>query len=190
VRRLLLIVVGVVLFSASLVHAQESSAGVSYTVLSLDYPEDENPAGFGVWFTRDVTSGPGPTIGLDLGLNFFPEDDPIIGRQTQLFGGIRGGLRYEWFGIYGRLRPGVMHFSRQFLAPDTVCILIFPPPDACLTRENNLAFDLGGTFELYPFERALVRVDLGDTAIRYRRIDRDSIWRRNLQFSAGAGVRF
>lgn len=188
VRRLLPILV--VLFScASLAHAQESSAGVSYTVLALDYP-DETPGGFGVWFTRDLTSRPGPTIGLDLGLNFFPEDDPIIGRQTQVFGGIRGGLRYQWFGVYGRLRPGVMRFSRQFFAPDTVCVLIFPPPDSCLTRENNLAFDLGGTLELYPIDRAIVRVDLGDTAIRFRRVERDSAWRRNLQFSAGAGIRF
>jgi len=188
VRRLLLAVFLSAL-SAPLLHAQHATAGGSYAVVSLEYP-DQIPNGFGGWYTWDLAANAGPTVGVDLGLNFFPEDHPIIGRQTQLFAGARGGLRYERLGIFGRLRPGIMHFSRQFLAPDTACVAIFPPPDDCLTRNANLTFDLGGTLEVYALDRFVVRADLGQTLIRFRRVGRDAVVQRNLQFTAGAGLRF
>jgi hypothetical protein len=188
VRRIVPVLIALLLL-ASPVHAQESTAGATYTVLSLSYP-DQIPNGFGGWYSRDLTSEPGPTLGFDAAANFFPENHPIIGRQFQLFGGVRGGLRMRQFGAFGRLRPGLMYFTTRFLAPETTCIAIFPTPDACLIRSTNLAFDLGGTFEYYPTERFVVRADLGDTVIRFRRTELDAVWQRNLQFSAGGGIRF
>jgi hypothetical protein len=147
------------------------------------------PNGFGGWFAWDLAST-GPTVGLDVGVNFFPEDHPIIGRQTQLLAGVRSGIRTDRFGAFGRVRPGLVHFSERFFAPDTVCILIFPPPESCLVDATNLAIDLGGTLEVYPTPRSVVRVDVGDTLIRFARTRQDAVWKHNLQVAAGAGLRF
>ena len=169
-------------------YAQHASVGASYTVLSLTYP-DQIPNGFGGFLTWDFVDS-GATLGLDVGTALFPEDHPVIGRQTQFVAGPRVGVRARRFGAFARLRPGVIHFSRQFFAPDTVCILIFPTPDSCLQRETNFALDIGGTVELHPTARSLVRLDAGNTTIRFARPDRAPAWKHNFQFAGGAGFRF
>lgn len=169
-------------------HAQHASAGASYTLLSLTYP-DQIPSGVGGWFSWDLADT-GPTIGADVGVSFFPENHPIIGRQTLALAGVRGGVRVARVGAFARVRPGVVHFSERFLAPDIVCILIFPPPESCLIESTNAALDLGGTVEVYATPRSVVRIDVGDTLIRFARSQQDALWRHNLQLSAGAGVRF
>ena len=178
-RILVVLFVLVSLCSTSL-RAQEASAGASYTLLSLTYP-DQIPNGFGGWLTWRF---------VDVGANFFPEDHPIIGRQTQLLAGVRGGLRTDRVGAYACVRPGIVHFSERFFAPEVVCIAIFPTPEACLIDTTNFAVDLGGTLELFPSRRTLVRFDIGDTLIRFDRTGQDALWKHNFQFAAGAGVRF
>ena len=84
----------------------------------------------------------------------------------------------------------MIHFSERFFAPDTVCILIFPPPESCLIDGTNLTIDVGGTVEVYPGSRAVLRFDLGDSLIRFTRTQQDAAWRHNVQFAAGAGLRF
>ena len=167
------------LFAAP-VRAQEMTVGASYTLLSLTYP-DQIPNGFGGWLTWRF---------VDLGVNFFPEDHPIIGRQTQLVAGVRGGVRTDRFGAFARVRPGMIHFSERFFAPDIVCVAIFPPPESCLIDSTNFTVDLGGTVELYPSPRTVVRVDVGDSVVRFARTGQDAAWRHNFQLAAGGGFRF
>lgn len=186
-RRSVVVLAVLILLSPGL-NAQNSAVGASYTLLSLTYP-DQIPNGFGAWFSRDLAAE-GPAIGFDAAVSFFPEDHPIIGRQTQLLGGVRAGLRGSRFGAFGRVRPGLVHFTERFLAPDTVCILIFPPPDSCLVKSTNAALDLGGTAEFYPTVRSIVRLDFGDTLIRFSRTSQEAVWKHNFQFAAGAGLRF
>ncbi len=181
-------VLAFLLFLSPALHAQQASAGASYTLLSLTYP-DQMPNGFGGWFSWDLATT-GPTFGIDAGVNFFPEDHPLIGRQTQVLAGVRGGVRTDHLALFARVRPGFVHFSRRFFQPEIACVLIFPPPESCLIDATNLAFDLGGTVEVYPTARATLRFDLGDTVLRFARTDGDSSWRHNLQFAAGAGWRF
>jgi hypothetical protein len=189
VRRFLS-VVGIVLllFGSvnSVLSAQSAAVGASYTLLSLTYPDDI-AHGFGGWISWD---GAGGLIGLDVGINGFPDDHPTVGRQTQLLAGVRSGIRTGKVGVFGRLRPGIVHFSRRFIAPDIGCIAIFPTPEACLAKSNNFALDLGGTVEFYPSSASLVRIDLGDTLIRFERTALDPSWKNNFQFAAGAGLRF
>ena len=175
-------------FLSPAVRAQNGSAGATYTLLSLTYP-DQLPNGFGGWLTWDFKRT-GLIAAADLGVNFFPEDHPIIGRQTQLLGGVRGGVRAGGFAAYARVRPGFVHFGERFFFPETVCILIFPPPESCLVEATNLAFDLGGTIEVYPTPRSVLRFDIGDTMIRFSRDQQETVWKNNLQFAAGVGVRF
>jgi hypothetical protein len=173
-------------------YAQELQAGASYTLLSLSYP-DQIPQGFGGWVSWDrvdASADPSLTVGLDAALNVFPNDHPIIGRQVQLVAGVRGGLRTDRLRALGRIRPGVVSFSERFIAPDTVCIAIFPPPEECLVEEENFAVDVGLTFEWLASPRIVLRVDLGDTLIRFSREATDASWTNNLQFAAGAGWRF
>jgi hypothetical protein len=176
------IFVVVLLFSlvSTPLRAQDSSAGASYTLLSLTYP-DQMPSGFGGWLTWKF---------IDVAANVFPEDHPIIGRQTQLVAGVRGGVRMERLGVFARVRPGFVHFSERFFAPDIVCVAIFPPPEACLIEPTNLAVDMGGTVELFATSRATLRVDLGDTLIRFARDGQDPVWKHNFQLAVGAGLRF
>jgi hypothetical protein len=160
--------------------AQETTLGVSYTLLSLTYP-DQIPNGFGGWLTWRF---------IDVGINLFPEDHPLIGRQTQVLAGARGGVRVGALAVFGRLRPGFIHFGRRFLAPELGCVAVFPTPEACLIDGTNLAADVGGTVEFSPSPRAVIRVDAGDTVIRFNRTELDAVWRHNFQFSAGVGMRF
>ena len=172
----------VVLFSlvSTPLQAQDSSVGASYTLLSLTYP-DQMPSGVGGWLTWKF---------IDVAANFFPEDHPIIGRQTQLLAGVRGGFRMERLGAFARVRPGFVHFSERFFAPDIVCVAIFPPPEACLIEPTNLAVDIGGTLEVFTTSRAIFRMDLGDTLIRFARGSLDPVWKHNFQLAVGAGLRF
>lgn len=172
--------------SPGLPQAQSAAAGGSYTLLSLTYP-DQMPNGLGGWLSRDLA---GAAVGLDVAANVFPEDHPIIGRQTQFLAGLRSGVRMGKVGLFGRMRPGLVHFSERFLAPDITCIAIFPPPEACLIDATNFALDLGGIVELYPSRSTIVRIDVGDTLIRFNRSELDPAWKHNFQFAAGAGVRF
>jgi hypothetical protein len=47
-------------------------------------------------------------------------------------------VRGRRFGAFARVRPGMVHFSRRFFAPDTVCILIFPTPESLSDARNKL----------------------------------------------------
>jgi hypothetical protein len=165
---------------AAPLRAQSTAIGASYSLLSLTYP-DQIPNGFGGWVTWRF---------VDVAAHLFPEDHPIIGRQTQLLAGGRAGLQRGGFGAYARVRPGLIHFSERFLAPDIGCVAVFPTPEACLIDRTNFALDFGGTVELLPTPRTVVRVDVGDTLIRFNRTELDPVWRHNFQLSAGAGVRF
>jgi hypothetical protein len=44
--------------------------------------------------------------------------------------------------------------------------------------------------EFSPSPRAVIRVEVGDTVIRFNRTEFDAVWRHNFQLSAGAGMRF
>jgi len=122
-------------------------------------------------------------------INFFPKDNQDLGgmgRKTEgLFGGLLGFRSNTW-GIYSKIRPGFIHFTRDaFAVPFST---------------TNFAIDLGGVVEFYPSHRSVVRFDVGDTAIRFGSdtvlptpigpVATGSFWSHNLQFSAGAGVRF
>jgi len=182
------VVLAIVLLCSTALHAQNASVGASYTLLSLTYP-DQIPNGIGGWFSWDRADA-GFTLGVDGGVSFFPENHPIIGRQTLAVAGVRSGIRVGRWGAFARVRPGVVHFSERFFAPEIACILIFPPPESCLIASTNAAIDLGGTLEASPTPRSVVRIDLGDTLIRFSRSGQDALWKHNFQLSAGAGVRF
>ena len=166
-------------------HAQSSTqGGVLYSALAQEYP-DQTRSGFGGF----VVYSPKPWVGLDVSTSIFLSED-VGGYAWQLLAGPRVGTLWNDLALFGRVRPGLVRFSERFFKPNIACILIFPPPEACLAPHTNFALDLGGTVELPLNESTALRLDLGDTLIRYDRDDLGAEWMHNLQFAAGLAWRF
>lgn len=161
------------------------SVGLHYSTLALSYP-NQTRSGLGGWFAHEVFDH----VGVDAAFSIFPADDTRTRRLVQLLAGGRAGLGGDRLEAFGRIRPGLTRFSQRFFAPDIACILIFPPPDACLIRSVNFTIDIGGTVQLFPTRRAVIRVDAGDSLIRFGRGQLVPVWKHNLQLVTGVGVRF
>jgi hypothetical protein len=118
-------------------------------------------------------------------------------RRSEILFGIKAGQRIGKFGVFGKIRPGFINFAE---APhDVVCIAIYPPPLGCrISRgETDFALDFGGVIESYPSEHTVIRLDLGDTMIRFkgpaymgtkRFLEGFNV--HNFQLNAGFGFRF
>jgi hypothetical protein len=124
-----------------------------------------------------------------------PTDD-FLAAQGLL--GIKTGMRHRWIGVFAKLRPGVANFPKLRVRQREFCF----PIQSCGERRrsgNRLAVDVGAVVELYPTEKIIVRMDFGDTMIRYKD---DAFFRsstsvrindgfsHNLQFAGGVGYRF
>jgi hypothetical protein len=170
--------------------------------------------------TRDTHTdlGFGPRIGynatsyltLEAEMNFFPRDRDLEGgRKVQGLFGAKAGKRFEKAGIFAKARPGFVRFSRgDFIgSPLGICPAVFPLPIGCFqpVSRTNFAIDIGGVAELYPSTNTIIRLDAGDTIIRFgdRRVAANSNTlsslvvvplaaetKHNLQLSVGFGYRF
>ena len=128
-------------------------------------------------------------VAAEAQLDYFPQTDsdrigaivvPRFGGKTLGVFGVKAGARGKRFGVFGKARPGFIHFSS---VPVFACVAAPCPQPA----KTNFAFDLGGVFEYYPTSRTMVRFDIGDTIIHHQRYFGTS---HNAQISAGVGVRF
>jgi hypothetical protein len=174
----------------------------------------------GVIFTDGEKSEPGfggrfgynfsRYFALETEANFFPRDRATDGgSKTQLVAGAKVGQHFGSVGLFGKARPGFVHFSQGDFGPGpSACPAIFPPPIACFQSEGktNFALDLGGVVEFYPSKRTILRFDAGDTMIFFGDrnvaltssnnpanvvvLPRASETSHNLQISAGFGFRF
>lgn len=164
---------------------------------------------FGAFETTDVGFGGRlsyllrPYFALEGELTFFPanltEEQPFSDRRVEGLFGVKVGPRFEKFGVFGRLRPGFFRFGK---APEPLaCILIFPPPLACELSSGRTVWvmDLGGGIELFPHPRTVLRLDLGDSLLRYpgpvlgpdgKAYLDGSFWSHNLRVAVGGGFRF
>ncbi len=165
-------------------------------------------AGGGLRFGVNATDD----LAFEVEGNFYPRrgfssDAATGGYPSQAQAGVKYGRRFEHFGVFGKARPGVVHFSSvsevtgyepfTFFGGD-----VFYSPLYRQTNKTYFSMDLGGVFEFYPSSRVLARFDVGDTMIRYP--DRNSPLsnfgappprlpaelKHNLQVSAGIGFRF
>ncbi|HKV41385.1 MAG TPA: outer membrane beta-barrel protein [Blastocatellia bacterium] len=140
-----------------------------------------NDAGLGGRITYNVND----EIGIEAEVNVFPTDKMGIGqmgRKEEVLAGAKIGFRSKSAGIFAKIRPGFVHFSRD--------------PDGFQDAHTDFAVDFGSVIELYPSSRTVVRFDIGDTAVRFPAFNSifvgqtPSFWGNNLQISAGVGVRF
>jgi hypothetical protein len=151
--------------------------GVQYTFLRLrDF--DTNTSGVGGRATYNVTDN----FGIESEVNFFPQRLTNFAtllstgsQRTQALFGVKYGMRSEKLGIFGKLRPGFMHFSEGTSVPGVS------------SSATEFALDYGGVLELYPSRHVALRFDVGDTVIRFGNL---GITSHNLQITPGVAFRF
>jgi hypothetical protein len=155
---------------------------------------DATVKGFGGRLAYNLTKN----IAIDGEASFFPAahfSNEELGQKMQGLLGVKAGWRNRKVGVFAKARPGVIWFG-EFSSRGSCSGTPFG--SVCgVAHEKDFAMDLGGVFEFYPSERAIVRVDAGDTIIRYQ--SRPSgvgfpgipaATKHNLQLSIGFGWRF
>lgn len=164
-------------------------------------------AGGGLRFGFNATDN----LAFEVEGNFYPRrrfgtSTAIGGYPSQLQTGVKYGRRFERFGLFGKARPGLVHFSSvaEVTGYDSVTFSgqTFFFPNFRFTDKTYFAMDVGGVLEFYPTKRILTRFDVGDTMIRYPERGNASTFvasppprlpaelRHNLQVTAGIGFRF
>ena len=172
--------------------------GMQYTSMQvsvLDSTESGIGGRFGVKVNRYLTA--------EGEFNFFPESrlgNSGFEQMGQGLIGVKSGYSTRRVGVFGKFRPGFVDFPRIRL-PRGLCQFSGDPLVCNRTGRTGyrLAFDLGGVVEFYPAENYVIRVDVGDTMIRFKddtfftfpnptRV-RDG-FSHNLQVTAGFSFRF
>jgi outer membrane protein with beta-barrel domain len=156
-----------------------------------------------------VTYNVNKFFALEGELNYFSSNSSDNHRKFQGQFGIKSGLRFNKFGLFGKVRPGFINTKQDVF-------VFFPTPFPCFTnpaapcpqiivpsafsfRDSHTGFslDVGGVAELYPSKRVVLRLDVGDT-IHNRRDpflipfffgQGSTVTRHNLQLSVGVGFR-
>ncbi|HEX8137748.1 MAG TPA: outer membrane beta-barrel protein [Pyrinomonadaceae bacterium] len=186
--------------------------GAQFSTLTTNSPFNETKAGFGGRFTVNITAN----VALEAQGDFYPASNANSseftgGRISSGLFGIKAGKRFERIGIYGKARPGLIHFSRTlagFHEEPTPAPALFV---ADFRPRTQFATDLGGVLEFYPTRRIVTRFDFGDMMVRYGErttnipvlsgggvtptvslvpFTQPSQTRHNFQFSAGIAFRF
>jgi hypothetical protein len=201
-----------VLASAAGARAQEADApkveiGVQYTSLSINLPVfggTQNPPGFGARVTYNLND----FFAVEAEGNLYPtttrHDYVTGGAAQQAQFGAKVGKRWKSFGLFAKARPGFISFGETLtplqVVSGGVTFFQFQPE-----RKTHFSMDVGGVLEFYPSRRVFMRVDAGDTIIRYGEhaeilpiaepfgsapapVRAETL--HNFQFTAGVGFRF
>jgi hypothetical protein len=73
---------------------------------------------------------------------------------------LKGGIRRNHFGIFGKVRPGFHSYSQALSGISESGVESFD-------RYTNFVLDLGGILEFYPSEHGTLRFEAGDTHIYF-----------------------
>jgi hypothetical protein len=112
--------------------------------------------------------------------------------------GVKGGIRRNHFGFFGKVRPGFNSYSKA-LAGVTLTQTANSVTYS-YERATSFAIDLGGIIEFYPAERSTLRLEVGDTHVFFgtRNVNDNGTsvpvpggdLRHTIQFAFGYGWRF
>jgi hypothetical protein len=192
--------------------ATKYEVGVQFTALTIDAFQVRTQPGFGMRFTYNFND----YIAAEAQTDFFPNDDKSVfsrngGRAWQGLAGVKIGKRFKTFGIFGKVRPGFIKFTRGV----SDLVITGPPPagstfplfDVNTRSATHFVTDIGGVLEVYASRRIVTRFDAGAYIIRYGASTFQSFTgtstapvlgpvtdpgqtKLNFQFSAGIGYRF
>lgn len=177
--------------------------GVHFSALPLDDDPTDNVicpvcdtftyTGIGGRFTYNLNN----SLALESEVNFFLRENQrrrsrlVGGRSVQGLFGVKAGKRFEKVGLFAKVRPGFLRFSDTVQSGlGQMAVDFFP--------RTHFNVDVGGVLEFYPSRTVILRLDVGDTIIRYREENLegalipvvDAATRHNLQFNVGVGFRF
>jgi Outer membrane protein beta-barrel domain len=105
-------------------------------------------------------------LALEGEMNYFPENGFGNLRRLQGQFGVKSGIRFKRFGLFGKIRPGFQ--DREYEVP-IYCsqYIAICPLSPYRVGETGFSMDLGGVFEFYPAKRITLRIDAGDTILTH-----------------------
>src|SRR5262245_5401109 len=177
--------------------------GAQFSVLGRRAGDDATSIGGGVRLTFNVNR----YLALEGELNYFPSAGFNDVRRFQGQFGVKSGLRFDRFGVFGKVRPGFIDTKSRFRTcsacpPGALCALVCLPVEFS-DADTGFSLDVGGVVEFYPARRITVRFDAGDTIVDRREaviaiplnsaffaVPGRNFATHNLQLGAGVGVRF
>lgn len=139
---------------------------------------------------------------LDSDILYFPASRATAGPHDggeifQGLFGVKGGIRRNHVGFFGKVRPGFNSYSQ---ALTSVSANAGGTQTLASVRSTNIVLDLGGIVEFYPKERSTLRLEAGDTHVFYgtRTVDVNGTnfvypgdgLKHSIQFMVGYGWRF
>jgi hypothetical protein len=138
-------------------------AGPEFTTFTINGEQIE--IGVGGRFTFNLNK----SIALEAAGYFSPGTcdhcpGQVTGRIAEGLFGLKAGKRFSKVGIFAKARPGFMTIGKGYfdLVPNSGGF-VTPIPH----RITPFALDLGGVFEFYPSKKVVLRLDIGDTMLRY-----------------------
>lgn len=126
--------------------------------------EGVTTVGFGGRFGYNVNR----YVALEVETNHLPDrnlNEEFRSRRQQVFAGVRVGKRWEKVGLFAKARPGLLYSANE--PPRGPCTFSFPSSPCFDEGRTYFAADVGGVVEYYPTRRTILRVDAGDTIVRY-----------------------
>jgi hypothetical protein len=186
--------------------------GVQISGLAGDRFGSKDAGGGGGWVTYNLTK----YIALEGALNYLSSNSSDNFRRFQGQFGVKSGLRFKRFGVFGKIRPGFIS-TKQDNTPPLLGLIIPIVPNFLNSTANSytgFSLDVGGVAELYPSKRIVLRFDVGDTIVNRQEsgavfftpisggqlppifvpgglpVPRRSFATHNLQLSLGVGFRF
>ena len=131
--------------------------------------EARTEPGLGGRFTYNLNK----TFSLEAAGYFFPKECfgcANNGRVIQTVGGLKAGKRFESWGIFGKVRPGIVSFSDgEFNISPTGPVAPTTVFEIQSSRVTSFATDVGAVLEFYPSKRIVTRFDAGDTITYFTR---------------------
>ncbi len=159
--------------------AQKYELGAQFSGMHL-HKIDEAPLGIGVRFNVQLL----PLIGTDAELMHYPSNPSGNFGETTTLVGMRVGKSLGQLGIFGNVRPGIIHFGGDYFLQR-------------LDQKTHFILNTGGTLEYYPNHRTFIRIEMADMIIYYgsarlfSRPNPDPLGTvHNFQPGFGFGVRF
>ena len=139
---------------------------------------------------------------LDGDIFYFPRNTPSSGPHDggpilQGLFGLKGGIRRNHVGFFGKARPGFHSYSQALTGESTSTQGSI---DYSYARSTNFVLDLGGIIELYPNKKSTLRAEVGDTHLYFgtKNVDVDGTivpipggkMQHSIQVALGYGWRF
>lgn len=137
-------------------------------------------------------------------LTFFPgeyPDSPVAFSRRRVEGlfGLTAGVRIGMLRPFAKFRAGFLDVQQA--AQPFACILIFPPPLACLMAAGQTmpAVEIGGGVQVDVASRTFARADIAGRWLRYpgpsfRSVptvrEEEEFWGSGVRLSFSAGMRF